>query len=216
MEITYIGHSCFKIKGKDTTIVIDPYSPSVGYKLPKLSADIVLTTHEHEDHNNISAVSDARLIISGPGEYEAKDTFVYGIQVSHDQNQGEDRGTVTIYIIDIDGFTLMHLGDLGHTLSQESLAKAANVDVLMIPVGGKYTIDAQAAAKVISSIEPGFVIPMHYATPDLTGIEGLEPVSKFLDEMGADSSLKEEEKLKINSKLDVPEETQLVLLKPQH
>lgn len=220
MEITYIGHSCFKIKGKEASLVIDPYDSKIGYKLPKLEADILLTTHEHFDHNNVSGISNYSLLINSPGEYETKGVFVYGISTAHDDKKGAERGKNTIYVIDIDGFTLLHLGDLGHELSDEALEKIASVDVLMIPIGGKYTITASTAAKVISSIEPGIVIPMHYATAELTGNEGLQELDgldKFLNAMGvSEASTRKEDKLKLTSKNDIPEETQIIILTPAH
>ncbi len=216
MEITYIGHSCFKIKGKNVTLVIDPYDPRIGYKLPKLEADLLLSTHAHFDHHNIEGVTGYKLLIDGPGEYEANDTFVYGVQVYHDDKQGAERGVQTIYYIEVDGFHILHLGDLGHVLSQETLEKITDVDVLLVPVGGKYTIDAKTASKVISSIEPGIVVPMHYNTSDLTGVEGLDPLDKFLNEMGIEDNVKTEEKLKLSSASDVPNDTQVIVLKPSH
>lgn len=216
MEITYIGHSCFKIKGKELSIVIDPYDPKIGYKLPKLECDVLITTHNHFDHNYVAGVSGFRLLIDTPGEYETKGVFINGISVFHDNNQGKDHGETSIFLIDIDGTTILHLGDLGHNLSKETLEKLPDIDVLLVPVGGKYTIDAATATEVISEIEPGYVIPMHYKTADLTGVEGLDGVDKFLDEMGAGDNVKKDDKLKISSKSDVPEDTQVVILNPAH
>ncbi|MBW6441868.1 MBL fold metallo-hydrolase [Patescibacteria group bacterium] len=217
MEITYIGHSCFKIKDKTITMVIDPYDPKIGYKLPKLSCDVLLTTHDHFDHNYIEGVSDYRLLIDGPGEYEIGGCFIYGRAVGHDEKGGAERGKVTMYLITIDGFNILHVGDLGCELSQEDMEKIPSVDVLMIPVGGKYTIDAEKATKVISSLEPSYVIPMHYKTKDLTGVEGLSGVEEFLDEMGVENGVKKDvDKLVINSKSDLDGETQVIVLKPAH
>lgn len=216
MEITYIGHSCFKIKGKDLSLVIDPYDQKIGYKLPKLEADIVLSTHDHFDHANVGAVTGSRFLIKGPGEYEISDVFINGLPTFHDDKNGAVRGKNTIYSIDIDGFTLLHLGDLGHELSDSTLENIGTVDVLMIPVGGFYTIDAETASKVISSIEPGFVLPMHYKTADAAGVSEISGLDKFLDEMGADGAVKTLDKLKITSKSEIPDETEIVVLKPTH
>lgn len=216
MEITYIGHSCFKIKGKDVSIIIDPYDPKIGYKLPKLEADVLLTTHDHFDHHNVNGVSGYKLLIEGPGEYEVNGAFIYGIPAAHDEKGGAERGTQTIYNIDIDGFTLMHLGDLGHELPRETIEKIPSIDILMIPIGGVFTIDAEKAVKVISAIEPGIVIPMHYRTDDLVGFEKLGGLDKFMDEMGVENNIKKDDKLKINSKGDIPGETEVVILKPAH
>ena len=217
MEITYIGHSCFKLKGKNLTVVIDPYDPAkVGYKLPKLEADALLLSHHHFDHDYVQGVTGYKLLVDGPGEYETNEVFIYGIPTFHDNKEGAERGKNTIYLIEIDGVNVLHLGDLGHELTKETLEKIPNVDVLLIPVGGKYTIDASTAVEVISSIEPSIVIPMHYSTQDLSFKEELQKLDKFLDEMGVENSIKKEEKLKISSKSDLPEDTEIVILTPQH
>ena len=122
MEITYIAHSCFKIKTKNQTIVIDPYDPQkTGYKLPKLSADILMISHDHFDHNFKESVTDVQLLVDGAGEYEKDDTFIYGIKTFHDDKKGAERGSNTIYLIEAEGFSLLHLGDLGHELEKETL-----------------------------------------------------------------------------------------------
>ncbi len=217
MEITYIGHSCFKIKGKTISLVIDPYNPKIGYKLPKLSCDVLLVTHNHFDHSYIEGVSDYRLLVDGPGEYEVGGCFIYGKSVDHDEKNGEERGKVTMYLIIIDGLNILHLGDLGRELTQEDMEKIPSVDVLMIPVGNKYTIDEKTAVKVISALEPSYVIPMHYNTPDLTGIDGLSGVEEFLEEMGVGDDVKKDlDKLVLNSQTDLDGETQVVVLKPAH
>ncbi len=213
MEITYIGHACFEIKGEKTTIVIDPYDKQIGYDMPEMKADILITSHDHFDHSNIDAVSGYKLLINGPGEYEVDGTFIYGFSTFHDAKGGEERGKNTVYLIDIDGFSLVHLGDLGHELSKDTLEKISEVSVLMVPVGGIFTIDAKTATKVISSLEPGIVIPMHYQTKDLKIGETLAGVDKFLDEMGIDDA-KQAKSLKLKNLKDVPEETEVVVLKP--
>lgn len=216
MEITYIGHSCFKIKDKTLSLVTDPYDPkSTGYNLPKLSADVVLVSHGHKDHNYVEGVSDHRLVVDQAGEYELGGIFIMGIEVFHDKSEGGERGKNIIYLIDIDGFTVLHLGDLGHELSKETLEKLSDINVLLIPVGGTYTIDAGTAAKVISSIEPGIVVPMHYQTKDLKNTE-LDGLDKFLDEMGIEGDVKKVDRLKINSSSDIPEETEIVVMQPTH
>jgi len=217
MEISYIGHSCFRIKGKELTIIIDPYDPKMtGYKFPKQECDLLLVTHHHHDHDYIEGVSGYKLLIDNPGEYETSDVFVYGMDTAHDESGGGKRGKNTIYLIEIDGFSILHLGDLGHELSAETLEKISDVDILMIPVGGTYTIDAKTATKIISSLEPGIVIPMHYKTDGAT-IPNLDGVDKFLDEMGEDEkSVRVEEKLKVSSKSDIPEDTEVVILTPNH
>jgi L-ascorbate metabolism protein UlaG (beta-lactamase superfamily) len=215
MEITYIGHSCFKIKGKDLTIIIDPYDPDdVGYKLPKLEADVLLISHEHLDHNYREGVAGYRLLIDAPGEYETGGTFIYGIETFHDKKAGSERGKNIMYLIEIDGFNILHTGDLGHELSKETLEKIPNVDVLLVAVGGMYTINAEGASDIISELEPGIVVPMHYYVNEKDG--KMDKLDKFLDEMGSDGKAKREEKLKLTTKNDIPEETTVVVLEPQY
>lgn len=212
MTITWLGHSCFKIQDKEVTVVTDPYDSSVGFKLPRLSADIVTISHDHYDHNNIDGVhgiGGEPFLISGPGEYEVKGVFVYGIPFWHDKSQGKERGENIVYRIEMEGISVAHLGDLGHTLSEEQTSKLDGVDILLIPVGGKYTIGAREATEVINEIEPRIVIPMHYK---IHGLKlDIDPVDKFLKEMGA-SKAEKLPKLKI-SKKDLPqEETKVILL----
>ena len=216
MEISYISHSCFKIKSKALDLVIDPYEPKqTGYKLPKLTADVVLTSHDHFDHNYIEGVSEFKHKITGPGEYEINDVFIRGLPSFHDANQGADRGKNTMYVIDVEGFALMHLGDLGHELQKETLEMIPDIDVLFIPVGGHYTIDAKTAVKVISSIEPGIVVPMHYkVNQGVTVTEELSTLQDFLSQMGAEKP-QTVEKLKISSRNDVPGETTVIVISPQ-
>ncbi len=200
-------------------MVIDPYDPKMtGYKLPKLAADVVLLSHEHGDHGFVEGVSDYKLVINTPGEYEISNTFILGIPTFHDKKSGAERGKNTIYQVEIDGFNILHLGDLGHELSQETIEKLSSVDILMIPVGGVFTIDAEIAVKVISSLEPGIVIPMHYQTGDLTGLgKELADIKEFLEEVGVeDNGVKKVEKLKVSSKSDIPDESEVYVLSPQH
>lgn len=212
MEITYLGHSCFNIKGKDITFGIDPYDPKIGLKEPKMKCDVLMLSHDHFDHNYTTSVLDYKLLIDTPGEYEVAGSFIYGIPTFHDDKQGAERGKNTIFYFDVDGIKLLHLGDLGHELSQESLEKVSDVDVLFIPVGGVYTIGPKRAAKVISSLEPKIVIPMHYQISNLDLDEKLLAIDDFLDEMGDEDS-KIVEKLSIKF-TDLPEETQIVQMKP--
>ncbi|HLD51249.1 MAG TPA: MBL fold metallo-hydrolase [Patescibacteria group bacterium] len=214
VEINFINHSCFKIKGKEVSLIVDPYDPEqTGYKMPKLDCDILLTTHEHFDHNYKDAISGYKLLIDGAGEYEVGGVFIQGIEVFHDNENGAKRGKSTLYVIEIDDFTIMHCGDLGHELSKETLEHIPDIDVLLIPVGGTYTIDAEAAAKIISSIEPGFVVPMHYQTSEVTKLsKDLAKLDKFLDEMGVDVGMKKQNTLKLSNRSDIPEETEVVIL----
>lgn len=187
MDITYLGHSSFKIKTKKATLIIDPFdSDMVGLKYPKEEADIVLVTHGHKDHNATDRVSGVRKIVDGPGEYEISDTSIIGYPSYHDNKKGEERGKNTIYVIEADGLRLVHLGDLGHELNEDLAAELGSVDVLMVPVGGFYTIGPKEAINVISTIDPYFVLPMHYKMPGENEevFAKVEPVETFLKEIG--------------------------------
>jgi len=217
MEITYLGHSCFRIKGKKNIIVTDPYEDSVGFKIPRASADIITLSHHHQDHNNISAVKGTTkrkepFIVDGPGEYEISGVSIFGIASFHDKSGGAKRGENTIYLITIDGLRLAHLGDLGHKLTEAELEELDGVDILFIPVGGTYTIDDNEAIEVIGQIEPRVIIPMHYKTSDMKSDFGIEiTVDDFLKAIGEEAN-KAKDKL-IISKDKLPEEREIVVLK---
>lgn len=169
MEITYLGHSCFKLKGKQGTVITDPFSSEIGLEMPSASADVVTFSHEHPDHNNAAAVSTTArrkhpFWVNKAGEYEIAGISVFGYQSFHDNSEGKERGANNIYKIVLDGISVVHLGDLGHTLSDSLIEKLGNVDVLLCPVGGEVTIDADTAMEIIKDIEPCYVIPMHFKT----------------------------------------------------
>lgn len=212
MQISWLGHSCFKIQNNETTLIIDPYADNIGLKMPRLSADIVLSTHSHFDHANFEAIRGDYFKIDSPGEYEIKDVFIYGIPSFHDDNQGKSRGDNLIFLIEIEGIRLAHFGDFGQKeLTEEQLKRLEGVDILLIPVGGLYTIDAKVAAEIIAELEPRIVIPMHYKVPGLK-IE-LETLDKFKKELGGKVEILE--KLKIKKKDLIQEETKIVVLTMQ-
>ncbi len=201
MVIVWYGHSCFQISSQGVNIIIDPYDATIGLKVPNLRADILLVTHNHHDHNNLKAVEGEPFLITGPGEYEIKRVTVRGISSFHDNSQGSQRGKNNIYLIETEEIRICHLGDLGQKeLSKEQLDLINAPDVLMIPVGGTYTIDGSEAAKITNQIEPKIVIPMHYKIPGLS--LPLESVDNFLKEFVVE---KKESQLKIIlKKKDLP------------
>jgi len=207
MELIWFGHSCFKIKDKNIVIVADPYSDEIGLKMPSLEADILTISHPHYDHNNVAAVT-AENVLSTPGEYEIKGTFIEGIESFHDDKQGAERGRNTIFVFHLSDLTICHLGDLGHKLTDEEAERIGDVDVLLVPVGGNFTIDAEGAVSVINQIEPKVVVPMHYK------IEGVNleiaDAKKFCEEMGSPCE-PQEGPLKIQKK-DLPEEGMQVVI----
>jgi L-ascorbate metabolism protein UlaG (beta-lactamase superfamily) len=213
MYITYLGHSCFKLQDKTTadgiTLVTDPFDKSTGLKVPNFEADIVTISHKHADHNNADALRGAPYVIKTAGEFDVKGVNIYGVEAFHDEKNGKERGINIIYRIDMDDISIVHLGDLGHVLDNKQLEMLVGTDILMIPVGGKFTLDAKKAVEVISQIEPRIVIPMHYNVPGLK--YDLDGVEKFIKEIGVKP--REEEKLKI-SKKDLPaEDMELVIMK---
>lgn len=187
MEIRHLGHSCFEIKNKNISIVTDPYSPETGLKMPKTKANIVTVSHDHYDHNNVGAIESAYaekgpFVVDSAGGYEIEGVLVEGIRTFHDDKGGVERGINIVYDIKMDGMTICHLGDLGGDLKEEQIEELDGVDILFVPVGGKYTIDAENAVKVVNKIEPRIVIPMHYAEDGLK--MDIEGVDKFIKEIG--------------------------------
>jgi L-ascorbate metabolism protein UlaG (beta-lactamase superfamily) len=220
MNITWYGQSCFRValqgqkKAKQwTSLIIDPFDESTGLKLPKLEAEILLITHEHKDHNNQKIATKETFLINSPGEYELRDIFIQGISSFHDKEKGKERGLNTIYTVETEEIKLCHLGDFGQEeLTDEQLRDIGEVDVLMIPVGGVYTIDAKEATKVISQIEPRIVIPMHYKIPGLK--VKLDELGTFLKAIG-DKGAKAEDKISIQKKNLPVGEMKIVPLNPQ-
>ena len=188
--------------------MIDPFSKDIGLKPPKIKDNIVLVSHHHYDHDNVEDASPQTMIIDGPGEYEKQGILVRGIQSFHDKSGGKERGLNTIYVIKAEDMAICHMGDFGQDKFEEhQLEEIGDVDILMIPVGGKYTIDYKEAVNVISQIEPKIVIPMHYKVKDLNiDLEGPE---KFLKEIGLIPE--KTDKLKISRKTLPVEETKLIL-----
>jgi L-ascorbate metabolism protein UlaG (beta-lactamase superfamily) len=187
MEITYLGHSSFKIKTKSTVVITDPFdSAKVGLKFPTIEGDVVTVSHDHEDHNNSGKVTGIKKVISGPGEYEVSGVSILGYGTFHDDKKGELRGKNTIYVIEAEGLRIAHLGDLGHALTDEMVSEMGTIDILMIPVGGVYTIGSKEASEVVSKIDPYFVIPMHFKVSGLalSQAEKMESVDAFLKEVG--------------------------------
>ncbi len=189
MNIQYYGHSCFKIttkpagRGKeDIVIFMDPFSKSIGLRPPQGQADLVLVSHDHSDHNNISAIKGSPRIIDIPGEYSIKDVNIIGISSFHDNKKGQERGLNTIYLLESEDIHICHLGDLGDDLNEKQLEEINGVDILMIPIGGKYTIDGKKAVEIIKKIEPKIIIPIHFKLKE-TSLD-IEDEKTFCNEIG--------------------------------
>lgn len=214
MVITWYGQSCFKVQSGEKTLVFDPFAKTIGLTPPALQADIVLVTHNHPDHANVQAIKGEYFFINGPGEYEVKGVKVLGLDSFHDSEQGAKRGFNTVYRVELEALRLLHLGDLGQPILENGqLEEIDEVDILMVPVGGVFTINAKQAADIIKQIEPKIIIPMHYRLPQLT-IQELDGVDKFLEEIG-EEGITPQEKLTIKQK-ELPaeeENTRVVVLK---
>lgn len=204
MEIIWLGHSCFRLKGRDTTVITDPFDLSSGYSLGKVTADLVTVSHQAPDHSNVAAVEGNPQVVDGPGEYEVRGVLITGVATRRDGEKARN----TACLIEIDDLTVCHLGDLGHILSPTQVEQMNSADVLLIPVGGYNTINASQAAEVVSQIEPRIVIPMHFKT-EVTTLE-LDPLSKFQREMGL-PELQPQPKLVV-TRGSLPEETTVFLL----
>ncbi|MBI4226602.1 MBL fold metallo-hydrolase [Candidatus Roizmanbacteria bacterium] len=188
MDIKYLGHSSFFIRSKEAKLVTDPFDPQmVGLKFPKVEADIVTVSHHHADHDRANLVGGNPLVIDLPGEYERKGLRVFGYQTYHDKKMGAERGENTVYKIEGDGISVLHCGDLGLVLEDSFIDQLGEVDVLLVPVGGFYTIDSTEAVELVKKIEPSIIVPMHYNEPKLNQqvFGKLLPINEFLGKIGA-------------------------------
>ena len=206
MTITWYGQACFRLEGKESKVLIDPFSKDIGLKPPRLVDDIVLISHEHYDHNNIENAGPEIFVVRGPGEYEKAGIQVIGIQSFHDASEGAERGFNTMYVIRMEDIVFLHMGDFGQEqLSDAQLEEIGDIDVLMIPVGGTYTIDGKQAAKIANQLQPKIIVPMHYKVAGLSiDLDGPE---LFIKEVGL--SPEKVESIKLNQKTLPTEETLL-------
>jgi L-ascorbate metabolism protein UlaG (beta-lactamase superfamily) len=212
MDITWHGQACFSLKGTSATVAVDPFA-DIGLKEPKLTADLLLISHDHFDHSNRKAVSGDPYVIDLPGEYESHGVMVEGIPTFHDDKEGADRGPNIVYSFVMDGIHFVHLGDLGHALSDEAVEKLGDIDVLFIPVGGQYTIDAKKAAEVVKQLQPRLTVPMHYQVPGLKIPKKLDGVDTFLKQVGAKVVTLDKKTWKLKP-ADLPEEDSRVVVFP--
>lgn len=217
MNIIWHGQSCFSIKSKDKTIVIDPYSNKIGLKEPKLTADILLVSHEHSDHSNISIVKKAHdnlKIINEAGEYEFGGIYIQAVPAYHDDKNGKELGETLMFTIRAEDMVVAHLGNLGQSLlTDEQLEELNGVDILIVPVGGPYSFKGLQAAKIVTQIDPRIVIPMHYKIPGIN-IAKMEDASSFLAEEGA-KGIEPKDEYKIEKRNLPVEERETVVLKPR-
>ncbi len=213
MKVKWLGHACFLISSRGgLRVITDPYAVGGGidYSPIKETADVVVVSHDHGDHNNISAVQGKPEVVRGSGTKTAKGIRLRGVATSHDASQGQQRGSNTVFCFTIDGLNLCHLGDLGHVLSPRQVTEIGAVDILFVPVGGFFTMDATVANQVCDQLKPRVAIPMHFKTPKcaypIAGVDdflkGKEGVRKLV---GSEVEFERE---------DLPTNAEIVLLQP--
>lgn len=211
MEISFLGHACFRLRGRDASVVIDPFGKTLGLptQIPsRFGADVLAVTHDHPGHNNVGMVGGGPRVITSAGEYEVKGVGVRGVDAWHDDERGERLGRVTMFVLDIDDVVVAHVGDLGHQLTEDQLEQLGSVDILMVPVGGGNSLSATVAAAVVNQVEPKIVIPMHYRLPGLKA--DLDDPQHFAKEMGL-QAIEYQPKLSISGKVS-GEDTRVVFL----
>lgn len=208
MEIIWYGHSCFRLRGRDATVITDPCPPSTGYKIGKLSADVVTISHDHPEHSYRQAITNEAKFVTAPGEYEIAGVLITGVRTRHGKSEDGDTTRNVAFVIEIDDIRVCHLGDLHQVPHTDVVEQLGSADILLVPVGGGPAMEARAAAETVSMLEPKIVIPMRYKTPAATSeVEGVE---RFIKEMGAEAKTPEA-RLNI-AKSGVPADTTVVLL----
>ena len=215
MEITYFGLNAVRLRGREATVMIDPYEPKLGLAPVRLNVQIVIFTHEDPTHFSMQGLSGDPHIVTGAGEFEIKAVAMTGTQTYHDAKKGAERGKNFIYTVEIDDLRICHLGHLGHGLSEDQLEGiGSKIDVLFVPIGGGSHINSAQATEIVNQIEPKLVVPISYKLPGLTLLaQNLEGVEKFAKEMGA-TDLTPQPKLQISVSPTV-DETKLLILEPR-
>lgn len=182
MDLTWLGHACFRMRGKEGIVLTDPPDPKSGHAIPKTEAHLVTMSHGHAGHSSLRSVGGEPVVLAGPGEYEVQEILVTGIGTFHDDEKGAARGKNTVFVIRIDDLVVCHLGDLGHVLAAADLEKLGEIDVVLIPIGGADTnLSAAQAAEVVHQLEPKVVVPMGY-DPDAKKKDS--PFERLLHELG--------------------------------
>ena len=214
MEISWYGLSCFRLTERGmATVVTDPYDHnSVGFAPLKLRGEIVTVSHDAPGHNFVTSVKGRTRVITGPGEFEIGGVFITGVQTNRKGKRSTNELRNTLYVFDYDGITVAHLGDLQRVPSQTEIENLGGVNVVLVPVGDGKSLNASKAAEIVSLLEPGIVIPMHYQVPE-SNLE-LAPLNRFLNEMGV-GEVEPIPTLKI-TRTSVPNEARVVVLKHNH
>jgi L-ascorbate metabolism protein UlaG (beta-lactamase superfamily) len=211
MELIWHGHSCFRLRGKELTILTDPFAPGPRAANGQLQADVITVSHDESNHNAVAVVEGTPRVLTGPGEYETGGAAITGVATPRPEGQSRTVPRNTAYLIELDDVTVCHLGDLAVPLTADQVAVVKDADVLLIPVGGHCTIDAAQAAEVVAQVEPKVVVPMHYQAPGLS--VPLDPVDRFCHEMGA-ASVTPQQRLNV-TRSSLPEQLTVVLLEPR-
>jgi L-ascorbate metabolism protein UlaG (beta-lactamase superfamily) len=208
MEITWLGHCCFRVRAKESTVVTDPCDKTTGYSLGRPNADLVTVSIDDAAHNHVSGVAGDPRVINGPGEFEIAGAGVVGVTTSRSKEKGAANSRNVVYVIELEDLRICHLGGIGHVPTSDQVEEIGNVDILMVPVGGGDSLDAPPAAETVSLIEPKLVIPMHFKTD--VEKASLDPIDRFLKEMGAKTT---ETHAKIAvTRSSLPEQTQVLIL----
>lgn len=208
MQIQWKGHSSFLLTSKKgTKILTDPYDESVGYPVPRVGANVVTVSHQHHDHNATGLLPGVPVVVDDPGTHIVAGVEICGVPTFHDQEQGAKRGKNIVYVIALDGINVCHLGDIGHALSPEQIEKIGQVDVLCIPVGGNYTVDAQQAKEIVEQLKPTFVLPMHYKYEGLVKY----PIAAVDEFIKLFPSVKRLPKLEVDAE-SLPKDQQVIVL----
>jgi L-ascorbate metabolism protein UlaG (beta-lactamase superfamily) len=216
VDITWLGHACFRLRGRDVTILTDPFEgDDWGYPPIATSADVVTVSNPHPHHAGVSGVSGAQRVLRGPGEYEIGGALIWGVRTPRRaQDDGQALTRNTAYVIQVEDLTICHLGDLTEaTLTAEQLNHIKDSAVLLVPVGGHCTINAAQATEVIAQVEPKIIVPMHYATDGTRGHLELDEISRFCREMGS-SDVAPRARLTVTA-ASLPSEPTVVLLEPR-
>ncbi len=210
MRIRWYGHSCFLFTSKDgIKVLTDPFDKSVGYSIPDVEPDIVTTSHEHFDHNAVALLKGKFITLKGVVDREELGIKIRSINSYHDESLGSKRGENQIFVFKIDEINIAHLGDLGHVLTKEQIEKLGEIDILCIPIGGIYTVDANQALEIVEKVNPKIVLPMHYKTSNLKF--DLAPVESFLSLIKYPIKRLTEKEIEI-SKENLPKSTEVWVL----
>ncbi len=210
MEITWLGHSCFRLRSREGAVVTDPCDKSTGYSIGRPTADIVTVSHDDPAHSNVGAVAGSPRIVQGPGEFEIAGVLIIGVRTSRDGPVANGRTSNTAYVFEMENMRICHLGDLGQVPTAEQAEELSRVDILLVPVGGGGAMSASEAVETVSLLEPKLVIPMHYKTKVAKG--DLEPLDRFLKEIGAPGANDERQPKLSVTKSTLAQETKVQVL----